>query len=328
MGESDEQANLTRFEPPLPEDLTEELIAFWKGTFGTPYEGFRAALQGAERAQNRDVLYLMQRGERLGGTCRLTVSRANPRLGGVGEVATSLEFRRQGIAGALCARALEDFGAHGGQALFLGTSNPDAARVYHRLGWRKLPGANVMAFIAGGDSPEAFLVDLFREGGAAAVGPGTAVDRIPMIPLLISPHDWQALDANAGMFSTRYVVQISCMSLYTRYEALTREGRGAWFSARTDRGLVVGLSSACLDGSGGCRVDGFTHPNDPDVWKDLIQAAMRWGTARGAPSCRARVSVEDEDKRTLFEALGFQEVGTGEAFDLEGKQVASVLLER
>ena len=322
------QSEVTRVEVPLPEDLAEELIGLWETTFETSYDGFRNQLAAGESAQNSDTVYLIRKGEHLGGTCHLTVSRSNPELGGLGEVATPPEFRRMGIATRLCTDAREDFRRQGGRALFLGTVNPEAARVYARLGWRKLAGATVMALITNGDSPETFLVDSFRESGPVTVAPATAAERIPMIPLLITPHDWQVLDANAGMFSTRYAVQHSCMGLYPKYEALLREGRGAWFGARTDRGLLVGLSTACLDGSGQCQVDGFVHQNASDSWEDLLQAAVRWGVEQGAPLCRARLSVEDEEKRSRFESLGFHAAGTGEAFNLDGRQVTSARMEK
>ena len=328
MGEIEKQEAVIKIEPPLTEDLTEELLDFWEAIFEVPCDGYRSILNGSERDDNHDIFYLLRKGKELGGTSHLTISKADPRLGGLGEVATPSEFRRQGIATALCAHTLEDFRTHNGQAFFLGTVNPEAARVYHRLGWRKLAGANVMAFIANGDSPEAFLVDYFREGGPAEIAPSTPADRIPMIPLLLCPHDWKVLDANVSMFSTRYVVQNSCMGLYPRYEALAQDGRGAWFALHANQGRVVGLSSARLDESGHCQVDGFTHQSHADSWEDLMAAALRWGADRGGGLCCAIVSVEDEDKRVRFESLGLQESGAGGAFNLGDRQVPSIRLER
>ena len=50
----------------------------------------------------------------------------------LGEVATDPKQRRSGISTRLCACALEEFRGNGGEAIFLGTGNPDAARVYYR----------------------------------------------------------------------------------------------------------------------------------------------------------------------------------------------------
>ncbi len=349
MNELDGQIDSVEIEAPLPDDLIEELIDFWEVIFETSFEDLRSVLAAAESVQNSDILYLVRHGKKLASSSHLTISKSNPELGGLGEMATAPEFRRLGLASKLCERALDDFRTQGGQALFLGTGNPAAARVYNRLGWRKLAGASVMVFIASGDSPETFLVDYFRKDGSTTTAVASASERIPMIPLLISPHDWQVLDANVGIFSTRYVVQSSCMGLYPRYEALVREGRGEWFRARTDRGNLVGLATAQLDQSTidprlnpsgsrdqpsiesigtQCQVDAFTHQNYIGALEDLIQAAMSWGVSRGVPLCSATLSVEDENKRALFESLGFREAGTGEEFNLDGRRVASVRLER
>ena len=321
--------DFTRINAPLPKGLIPELTAFWEEIFETSYEDFKSIFAGDETEDNEDILYLMRQGKDLAGTSHLTVGKAVPRLGGLGEVATPLAFRRQGIAAELCESALDDFRRQGGEAFFLGTGNPEAARIYYRLGWRKFAGANVMALIVSGNSPEAFLVDYFREPeGQTTIVPGTSAQRIPMIPLIVCPHDWQVLDANAGIFSTRYALQSSCMGLYPKYDILVQQQSGAWFAAQRDSGHLVGLATARLDGSGACHVDGFTHQCHVDAWTDLMQAAIDWGADRGAAEGHGTLSVEDEDKRSLFESLGFKVAGEGEAFMLGERQVPSVLLKR
>ena len=185
-----------------------------------------------------------------------------------------------------------------------------------------------MANIADDRSAEEFLVDYFRDFGPATFRAATPADRAAMIPLLVSPHDWQVLDANVGMFSTRYAVQNSCMGLYRRYSAVARDGQGAWFSAVTEGGRVVGLSTIRLDGNRGCRVDGFTHRSHQELWPELIQAATNWGEGRGASSYSVKVSVEDEEKQSLFESIGFRRTGPGEPFDLDGRSVSAVCFGR
>lgn len=319
----------TRMNVPLPEGLISELTAFWEEIFETSYDDFKSIFAGDETEDNEDILYLMREEENLAGTSHLTVGKAEPRLGGLGEVATPPAFRRRGIAAQLCEAALDDFRGQGGEAFFLGTGNPAAARIYYRLGWRKLAGANVMVLIVSGKSPEAFLVDYFREAaGQTAIIPGTAAHRIPMIPLIVCPHDWQVLDANAGIFSTRYALQSSCMGLYPKYDALLQQQNGAWFGAAADSGHLIGLATARLDESDVCHVDGFTHQCRSDAWKDLIRAAMDWGADRGATEWCGTLSVEDENKRALFESLGFEVAGEGEAFTLGERQVPSALLKR
>ena len=317
-----------RYEAPLDPALVDELMDFWAPIFVEGIDLTRESLLGHESPDARITVYTRRIDGRLAGACLVASSDAMPSLGGLGEVGTSPAARRTGIATALTQQALDDFKERGGEALFLGTVNPAAARIYHRLGWRKLAGANLMVNVTNGESPEEFLVDYFRaiRGKSVNVRMPSPADRAPMIPLLISPHDWQALDLNTGMMSTRYAVQDSCLGLYRRYAATGNDGRGAWFCMSTAAGHVVGLSTARLDADGSCRVDGFTHRDHVASWRALIQAVVEWGADRKAAHIYADVSVEDDEKHSQFEAAGFMDVGTGETVDLGGRQVGTVRL--
>ena len=319
---------IVALEPPLPADVIEELAQFWEAIFEASYDDLRLVLAGGEVADNRNLVYLIREGGELAGTSQLTISQDVPALGGLGEVATAPAYRGRGIATRLCARARDDFRAQGGQALYLGTINPAAARVYYRLGWRNLAGTTVMACTTGDDWPEAFLVDYFRaQTGRPRIVAGTAAARVPMIPLIVMPHDWQVLDANVGLYSTRYAIQHSCMFLYPRFQALTKDGGGTWFAAQAESGTLLGLATARLDGDGGCQVDGFVYRAGRDVWSELLRAAMRWGAAEGATVCWAAVSVEDEEKQAWCSALGLRTAGEAATFDLDGRSVQAVRLE-
>jgi GNAT superfamily N-acetyltransferase len=316
-----------KYTVPIAAELADELLPFWESIFGEgPADIGRAVFLGAEQDYSRSTLYLQREGADLAGTCFTMHSKSVPALAGFAEVATEPRFRGRGIASGLCGQAVEDFRAGGGEAFFLGTGNPLAARVYQRLGWRKLAGTNVMVNITAGDAPEAFLVDYFRRPGVVVVSPAAADVRVPMIPLIVTPHDTQVLDANVGLYSCRYQVQHSCMGLYPRYVRGLEDG-GAFFAGRTEDGRVIGLASARLDGAGGCQVDGFVQHNFSTEWNGLVQAACAWGRERGAAKLQAVVAVEDEEKQALFEAVGFTLSGAGEDFDIEGRPVPSHRME-
>ena len=319
---------VSRHEAPLPAALLDELCLFWERIFATSYDEFRPALGGAEAEHNRDVVWVMREEAELAGTCHLTTVRRDPALGGLGEVATVETFRRRGIARELCGLARNEFRQLGGHALFLGTGNPEAARVYHRLGWRKLAGTNVMALIVGGETPERSLAEFFQPGGTVVVEAMTPAARIPMIPLLVSPHDEVMLDANAGMVSTKFAVQHSCMGLFPRYDRLTRCGWGAAFCASTLEDRLVGLATAKVDDSGLCAVDGFVHRSCVEAWEGLIRAALDWGSGAGATGFSADVGVADEDKRRGFERLGFATAGRRQPFVVEGRSIDAIHMMR
>ena len=50
--------HLVRVEVPLADKLTDQLIQTWSAIFGSPFEGLRQVLSGAETSQNSDILYL------------------------------------------------------------------------------------------------------------------------------------------------------------------------------------------------------------------------------------------------------------------------------
>ena len=151
-----------RHEAPLNANLTDELLDLWLPIFDGAIDLTREALLGEEAPHSRITVYTRRLNGGLAGACLVASSHATPSIGGLGEVATTSAARRTGIATALTQQALDDFEALGGQALFLGTVNPAAARIYHRLGWRKLAGARLMLKVVNGASPEEWFVDYFR----------------------------------------------------------------------------------------------------------------------------------------------------------------------
>lgn len=305
-----------KYATPLPEALIDELFPFWSAIFGeAAWDVERAVFLGAEEDTSRSTLYLQRVGAELAGTCFMMQSTTMPALAGFGEVATAPQFRGQGIAGDLCRQALTDFRGAGGEAFFLGTVNPAAARIYHRLGWRKLAGANLMVNLTSSASPEEFLVDYFRQPGQVTVGLAGPDVRVPMIPLILTPHDSPVLDANVGLYSCRYQIQNSCMGLYPRYTRALANGLGAFFAARTTDGRVVGLATARLvEGERVYQIDGFVHHRFAAAWPDLIKAACDWARAQGATTLCTQIIAEDVAKQVVFQALGFIHIGVGEGF--------------
>ena len=118
------------------------------------------------------------------------------------------------------------------------------------------------------------------------------------------------------------------MGLYVRYQRIKLSAGGAWFVAKTAEGRVVGLATARRDDAGDSQIDGFVQARFAAVWEALVQAAINACPGQSTSTCYAVVSVEDEEKRSLFESLGFRTTGPGEEFDLDGGRVASIRMDR
>ena len=154
------------------------------------------------------------------------------------------------------------------KAVFLGTENPDAARIYHRLGWRKIANSTDYVNVTTGDSPEEYLADYFRTPSSVNIVTGDASLSVPMIPLLLTPHDWQVLDGNlpTPMISTRYAEQNSCMGLMSQVLLSRQARRCRVVRGEDERRRLVGISTAWIDADGVCYVDGFIHARFSDSY--------------------------------------------------------------
>ena len=292
---------------PLDINTADDLCEFWRNIFGSETDPDipKHVFTGSESSHNTNLVYIEKENDTIASTCGVTKPIEIPDIGGFGEVATDPSFRKKGLATKLCDIAVDDFRNDGGKALFLGTGNPEAARIYHRLGWRKIPGTSVMVNITSGNSPEEYLVQRFSTFEKCCVETSTPAARIPIIPLLVNPHDWHVLDANVGMYSTRYDTQQSCMGLYRRYSYIKADGQGEWFTSSTKDGKIVGLSSAKLINKDVGQIDGFSSAIFQTCWDELIDAAINWACSKGVRRVSAKISVEDEEKQAKFSEIGF-----------------------
>ena len=292
-----------RHDVPIAEPLISELTDFWQRIFGTEFSWCRPVLSGCEGKANRDVLFLARIDDQVVASCRLTINQRDPRVAALGEVATSTEHRGQGLGAAVCGQAVGEFDRARGQAMFLGTGNPNAARIYERLGWRFLPGSHVMARTSADQVPQKFFASYFGNemDEPVRIEIGGPHHRIPMIPLILTPHPWLVLDANTDIRSCRYFAQGSCEGLYQRYDELG--DRATWWAAVLEDGRVVGISSAKLLDDGTCCVEAFAHPIAPVSCIDaLYRKAVEWAGERGAEPLTT-CAVGDQEKADYLRKL-------------------------
>ena len=313
---------------PLDADTADNLSEFWKNIFGseTDPDVPKHVFTGSESMHNSNVVYLEKENGSIASTCGVTKPLKISSIGGFGEVATDPSFRKKGLATKLCEIAVNDFRKDGGEALFLGTGNPAAARIYHRLGLRKIPGTSVMVNITNGNSPEEYLVQRFSTFDEEdwSVDTATPAARIPIIPLLVNPHDWHVLDANIGMYSTRYDTQHSCMGLYRRYSYINMDSKGEWFTSSTKDGRIVGISSAKLINKDIGQIDGFTNLRFQNCWDQLMNEAIKWVSAKGVKRISSKISVEDEEKQAKFSQIGFSLSSKKGKFEYACREVDSL----
>ena len=96
-------------------------------------------LRGSEKDINQINLYSTEKDQLILSTVVLIFQIDNPSISGIGEVCTELNSRGNKFAYNLCKLARDDFfSIDNSQCNFLGTINPLAAKIYKKLGWKKL----------------------------------------------------------------------------------------------------------------------------------------------------------------------------------------------
>ena len=313
---------------PVSPELAWELRCLWQQVFQSDYESRDDILKGKEKHGNNDAIYVARQDGKVVGTSCVTSSVAEPRIGGLGQVATDPEYRRRGIGRILCDRAAEEFEAGGGQALFLGSANPLARSLYQQLDWQGLANSNVMVRVRDRIDPEVFLNDYFAAGQGLSVSivRGDCSGRVTMIPLILAARQWCILDANVELFSRRIKLQKSCMGLYPRYQAI--EDCGAWFAATRADGAVVGLASIQWLDTDTAQVDAFSCPDCQQIsTAELFRHAIDWAQSKGAVAVRAVCGRDDSIKLSVLKELKMSPTGREMQIGQAEDSIAAVVFE-
>jgi len=293
--------------PPINKKIVEDLTIFWGDIFGNDLgpDIEKKVFLGSENDFNQTTVYLYSDKNYIKSTCATVVSKDIFSLGGLAEVATHENERGNGFARLLCKTALEKFQENNGEVLFLGTGNPIAEKLYLKLKWQKINNSNVMVNIKKDIKFEQFLDGFFEENSPISIVESDPSARIPIIPIIIYPHQSEILDCNAKIFSTKYRNQSSCMGLYNKYNKLKTGNKGNWFIAKTKSSKIIGIASSKKIDDITYRIDGFIHPNFNQKLLALIDKSIKWSIKKKAKIIKANVLKSDFRKQSIIEKLGF-----------------------
>ena len=294
--------------PPLDPESIRQMHELWLAAFGSDFVSDvpNDVLYGEENHWNRTNIYRHISEEQTISTAIVISPSALPSLGGLGEVSTDTRFRGKGLATRICKQLVKDFQSAEGLALFLGTVNPDAARIYERLGWQHINGSKLMVNLSGTDDYDDFIRRYFATSVPSKICKAKPGSRIPIIPLVLFPHDWSILDSNISLYSTNVEPLLSCLGLYRRYDYLRTHCQGEWFTLITEDAKVLGISSAVYKGDNRYQVDGFCHPDHENFFVRLIQTAVHWCKSKNSVEITFNVSKQDKDKENLVRNVGFR----------------------
>lgn len=265
---------------------------------------------------SRDVFFLALLEGEIVGTCWYGAPLDTLDLATFGRVVTLARHRRKGISQALCAATVEDFRAHGGWAMHLGTSRRNPARfIYEGLGFRHYnfeeDAETVMRLVLQGEY-ERFEDDYYEVGQPVTVQPLHWGDLARVEPLMNMPH-WFLKDYTFGVYAnTPYEGQF--------FEVMERVAdRGeTGVALRTSDERLVGLAYTSPTGAGAgaqehVRVLEFlVHPNYAESAPQVIAAAaidspaeklLAYSSAIDVSRCEALEEAGFVQEATLAEAL-------------------------
>ncbi|MGN6359520.1 MAG: GNAT family N-acetyltransferase [Thermomicrobiales bacterium] len=255
-------------------------------------------------ATSRDRFFVGEIAGVYAGSMTYATARDAPEVAVLEMVWTHPDHRRKGIADHLLARALADFRAWGGRAMYLCTTNPHAAALYARHGFRPLLGDG-MRYLAPGH--EDFDRTYFAAAGPARARPGAWGDLARVAALYNQPEpDWLIKDYPRRVFrDMRYE------SHYVRVWKPCSEGRGQVQVLETPRGSLVGIASLV-------EVDSFfeQHVHVLECWAcpaylaqlpPVVEAMVAEAAGAGAEIVQTYVAESDATKRALLAAAGLRE---------------------
>jgi GNAT superfamily N-acetyltransferase len=306
----DRTAIVQRARAPLAPDVGARLAWFLEGAFETDHKPdlfVTVAAKGLlEDVARNDFAWAEVDGE-IASAAWTTNPADEPRLATLGEVFTAPDRRGRKLAGAVCAALLDRFDAAGGRVIYLGTSEPPAARIYAGLGFRPFPRGLMRRDGPAGASTDAFDATWFRPS-AVHVRPLTWGDTPRLVQLYAMPNPWVSAAWMQGLYSVSYQVHDRCNSLMKFTWQATRAG--AWLGLVNEEGALVGSGPIQPHGNEkaviGADVDLFVHPAFHEQAGVLLDAMAGEARHLGWRWLRTEVPLTDEAKRATYFAAGFR----------------------
>jgi GNAT superfamily N-acetyltransferase len=291
----------------VPEKDGARILHFLEEAFDTHDVPLDRIIVGEFEDTMRNVFYAGEINGEMVASSWYTVPRNRSDIGVFGEVFTRPEHRGKRIALHLTNICRDDFVAQCGNALYLATENPTAARVYEKAGYEVYTG-NVMRFLAKPD-PD-FDGSLFSNTGQATPRAAVWGDLPKVVALCVYPHRCMLRDYPSRSLSSRHSLQKRCVSLFWPMWK-DGEAKGGRFDVlENDDYRVVGLarvvpSEADFERHVG-TLDFVVHDSYQAQAAELIKYSVSHGLGNGLNAIRLYIASCDEQKIAAACEAGFQ----------------------
>ena len=265
----------------------------------------KSLLSGSEVQSNLIKLYVYENKDHILSSAVILMNIQNPSIAAIGEVCTSLNSRGKGLANSLCEKIIEDyFSNYQNNAIFLGTVNPIAEKIYKSLGWKNIDNSLVMFNSKNQDDFESFLNKYNKNELRKHISEGNSNFRLSIIPFVLSIRSNNQIDLNSKINLINKTS--SCLGLFNKYESLQFR-QGKWFSLSDDENRIFSIVSYLEEHNKSFRIDGLFNKFYYDDSKKLIKFLVNKLVNQKANKIYAEIYKKDELKLQLFHELGFTE---------------------
>ncbi len=262
-------------------------------------------LSGSEVKSNQIKLYVYEKAATVLSSAIIIINNNNPSISGVGEVCTSVNSRGKGLANALCEKIVDDYFLNNqSRAIFLGTINPVAEKIYKSLGWQMIKNTNVMFNSKNQDDFESFLLTYNKPNSTKIITKGNSDFRISIIPFVLSQRSKNQIDLNSKVNLINKLS--SCLGLYNKYDSLYVK-KGNWFSVSDNENRLFSIVSYLEKEDKKFRIDGLFNYLYYDEAKKLVEFVINKLVNQKPNKISVEIYKKDTSKLQMFHELGFIE---------------------
>lgn len=170
------------------------------------------------------------------------VSRRDPRVAVLGYVFTDPAWRGKGLSQGICSRLWEHFAARGGEAMYLGTGNPAARRIYEKLGFAPHHG-NVMRRLTPSAKDPALEPARGRPASRVAARPADWGDLARLVALCTGKFPWIVRDHAEGFVLPPGAEMRRCVSIGVALLLRAEAPGNSLGVLESEDGRIVGCAS-------------------------------------------------------------------------------------
>ncbi len=262
-------------------------------------------LSGSEVKSNQIKLYVYEKAATVLSSAIIIINNNNPSISGVGEVCTSVNSRGKGLANTLCEKIVDDYFLNNqSRAIFLGTINPVAEKIYKSLGWQMIKNTNVMFNSKNQDDFESFLLTYNKPNSTKIITKGNSDFRISIIPFVLSQRSKNQIDLNSKVNLINKLS--SCLGLYNKYDSLYVK-KGNWFSVSDNENRLFSIVSYLEKEDKKFRIDGLFNYLYYDEAKKLVEFVINKLVNQKPNKISVEIYKKDTSKLQMFHELGFIE---------------------